>query len=1061
MKRLKLILLFLISSVFAVYAGTTGKIAGIVTEKSTGNPIPGANIIIVGTSLGAASNINGEYTILYVPPGAYDMQVSVIGFRKVIVNNVRVFIDQTARIDVSLEEETIRVDEVIVVAERNLIKPDVATSVVSVSGEELKDLPIDNVQDVLGMQAGIGTDGRDFFIRGSGGNQSLFLIDGITMRDPRNNQAITKVALSTIKEISIERGGFNAEYGQVQAGIVNVVTNEGEELSYSGSIQVRVAPPAPKYYRGNGIPDIHDPDSYWMRPYLDPEVAWTGTTTPESEGGWDEYTRSKYLQFVGWNAVSEQLNTDNNPDNDLTPEGAQRAFLYETRKKQNNQLADYDIDAGFGGPVPFVSQAFGNLRFFASYRRNREVLLFPQTRPDYMDEDGRLVFNADISNSMRLKFTGAIGNIATMEENWNKGFYPRFPRDIAGGTGGFALFNLFSDWAYSLTDISHHNFSGKFTHNLNNTTFYEVSLEYIRTHYFSRAPEPRDITKLYEVIPGFYETSNPLGYNPNASSNDGIIIWAGEQQSLARDNSIATATTLKADMTSQINFNNLLKGGIEIAYNDINLDYGYIQMQTGGETYASRVQMDNFPVRGAAYIQDKLETKGFTLNAGLRLDYSNSRVEWWDFNPYDINFISNKYNSQRIFTLQKSEGQWQLSPRLGISHPITENSKLFFNYGHFKQMPQYETLFRLDRRPDNTLVRIGDPNMTLGRTISYELGFDYLFPENVLLQITAFYRDLSDQPTVNPRDNTQGTRYQSIGGAAYTIASTDSYSDIRGFEVTLRKSAGQWFNGFINYTYQVTSNGNFGAAQLYEDPALQKNYDENTINLYQTRPVPTPNAKANLTFFSPDDFGPRFLSQSILGGWSLNLLLNWSQGGYTTYNPKNTSGIANNVQYVDFIDGTLRLTKTFLFPSFQVQLFADMNNLFNNLRMWNTGDQDYRESLHLPKNKGYDNIPGDDKFGDYREPGVEWQPMEYMGRVDFTSIPGPARETGTSPAIYYDASTEQYWQYTNNQWSQVDQARIDQINKDKAYINMPGASTFWFLNPRQIFFGLRVSFNLD
>src|SRR4030065_1284738 len=95
--------------------------------------------------------------------------------------------------------------------------------------------------------------------------------------------------------------------------------------------------------------------------------------------------------------------------------------------------------------------------------------------------------------------------------------------------------------------------------------------------------------------------------------------------------------------------------------------------------------------------------------------------------------------------MKPSKPQWQLSPRLGISHPITENSKLFFNYGHFKQMPQYEALFRFDTRPDNSLVRIGDPNLTLAKTISYELGFDYLFPENILLQVTAFYRDISDQ----------------------------------------------------------------------------------------------------------------------------------------------------------------------------------------------------------------------------------------------------------------------------------------------------------------------------
>ena len=1056
MRMIASVLLLATALVPPLWSGTTGKIAGIVTDKVSGEPLAGANILVVGTALGAAADLNGQYTILEVPPGTHSVQVSYLGYRKVTVEDVRVFIDQTTRVDVALEAQAIEVGEAVIMAERTLVRPDVATSVVSVSNKELTELPVVNVQDVLGMQAGINivNNGKDFEIRGGRGDQSLFMVDGVTMRDPRNNSAVTKVALSSIREISVERGGFNAEYGQVQAGIINVVTNEGKKRGYTGSFLIRMAPPAPKYYRGNGIPDVLDPNSYWLRPYLDPAVCWTGTNTPASAGGWDEYTRRENLSFVGWNAVSQQLNTDNNPNNDLTPLGAQRVFLYETRKKQPNNLPDYEIDGGFGGPVPIISEELGNLRFFTSYRRQRDVLLFPMTRPDYVDYDWRLVVNSDISSSMKLRVLGQLGNIATMEDNWNKGNYIRTPTEIAGGTGGFVLFNMFSNWAYSLTDISHRSLAARLTHNLNPTTFYEFSAEYFRRHYYSRPTDAINLSQLYEVIPGFFETSNPFGYNPGATSNDGVIVWAGEQASLARDNSTASSTTIKGDITSQINFSNLVRGGFEFAYNDLDLDYGYIQMQTAGD-YNSRVKMRNFPIRAAAYIQDKLEAKEFTLNAGLRLDYSNSNVEWWDYSPYDLNFVSKNFNEQRIFKLKKAEGQWQLSPRLGISHPITENSKLFFNYGHFKQMPQYEALLRYDRKPDNTLVRIGDPNLILQKTISYELGFDYLFPENILLQLTAFYRDITNQATQ--------TTYNPILSVPYTITTSNNYADIRGLELTLRKTAGRWFSGFANLTYQVTSNGNFGEAQRYEDPGRQQTYDENTINLYQTRPIPAPFARVNLTFFTPDDFGPVVLNHDILGGFMLNFLFNWNQGGYTTYNPKNVSGIANNVQYVDYINGTLRFGKTIRFESFEVQLFADVNNLFNSVRMWNTGVQQYRESLHLPKNKGYDQIPGDDKFGDYREPGVEWQPMEFRGSIIDKSQPG-----GNTRAIYYEEPTGTYWQYTDNQnfpvnerWVQVDQKRIDQINKDKAYVFMPGASTYWFLNPRNIFFGLRVSFNLD
>jgi len=135
-----------------------------------------------------------------------------------------------------------------------------------------------------------------------------------------------------------------------------------------------------------------------------------------------------------------------------------------------------------------------------------------------------------------------------------------------------------------------------------------------------------------------------------------------------------------------------------------------------------------------------------------------------------------------------------------------------------------------------------------------------------------------------------------------------------------------------------------------------------------------------------------------------------------------------------------------------VQLFADINNLLNTLRLWNTGDQAYMTSLHLPRSTDYPNIPGDDKVGDYREPGVAYQPME--NGVDFTQV-------GLPGVIYYQGATAKYFEYVNSQWQEVDQGRLGKILGDKAYIDMPNASTYWFLDPRRVHFGLRVSFNFE
>ncbi|MBO8130873.1 MAG: TonB-dependent receptor [Candidatus Marinimicrobia bacterium] len=1070
--KLKLILLLLIIALVfmqLIVAGTTGKITGTVTDQKTGAPIVGANIIVEGTTLGSATDQNGQFTVLYAPPGNYTVRVSVIGYKEVKVTDVIVHIDQTTRIDFVLEPEVLPGEEIVVVAERKIIKPDVATSTVAVPSSDISVLPVSNVNDIISLEAGI----SGMSIRGGYAQEILFLLDGIALRDPRNNEPVTKVPLSAVKEISIQRGGFNAEYGQVQSGIINVVTVEGDRDRYSGNIEIKIVPPAPKYFRTDGIPDVHDPNSYWMRPYLDDAVCWTGTTQGEpytdlngngkwDEGEpfedlngdgirtyWDKYMQMQYPSFVGWNAVSDQLLADDDPTNDLTPRGAQRVFMWETRKKQPNNLADYDIDAGFGGPVPLISKKLGDLRFFTSYRRHRDVLLWPQADPDYIDWDWTFQLTSDIAKNTKLRFSSLIGHIRTLAENWNYGFYPHWPHEIAAGTGGYQMFNTFSDWAWSRANIGHRSFSMKLTQQLSPRTYYEISVDHFYREYDTNPTSLRDTTKKHEILPGYWVDEYPFGYWPYEIVGVTPEIKDGIQASLARDFSKVKATTIKGDFTSQINFNNLMKFGFEFVYNDLNMDYGFIQMQSKGQTYANRVQMHNFPIRAALYIQDKLETQGFIMNVGLRLDYSHSRTDWWDleknaYNPYFISSQYAKYKDDYEFEMVKSKPQWQLSPRLGISHPITVNSKLFFNYGHFKQIPQYETLFRIQRSSTSALSAIGNPNLTLAKTIAYELGYDHLIFNSILIQLAAYYKDISDQQNV--------TTYESISGDNYIVTTSNGYRDIRGFELTIRKNTGRWFRGWINYTYQVASSGHFGPERFYEDPARQKLYNEETENFYQQRSIPTPFARANLSLFTPEDFGPNLMNSHPLGEFMVTLLLNWSEGGWTTYNPKGASGVVNNVQYVDYFDGTLRVSKTLNLKSIKIHLFCDISNLFNQMRLRDTGNQLYRQSLHLPKSEAYDNIPGNDKFGDYRRPGIPWQPIEYRAVIEGTQPPD-----NTVP-IYYEGTTGKYWEIVDGHWQEVEKSKLDWILENKAYIYNPGPSTWWFLNPRRVTLGIRISF---
>jgi outer membrane receptor protein involved in Fe transport len=1044
-----LILLALILLRFPLVAGTTGKIVGTVVDKSTKEPLLGVNVVLEGMTLGGATDVSGGYIILNVPPGTYRLKASLVGYGPTVVTDVRVFIDQTSTVAFELESQAVITGEVVVVATREIVRRDVSTSVTAFSYEEVRSLPVTSVAEVTGLQAGVE---GGLVIRGGSADQALFLLDGATMRDPRNNQPITGVPLSAVSEISIERGGFNAEYGQLRSGITNVVTKEGNRNNYNATLTVRMSPPTRKY---NGI-SPYDPSSMWLRPYLDPAVAWTGT----SSGAWDLHTQQQYPSFEGWDAVSRRLIASGI---NLSPAAAQKVFEYQHRKTEVLHKPDYNIDGGIGGPVPLVGEQLGNLRFYFSYRNQRDMLLIPLSRDDYYEDKWSLKLTSDLAPSMKLDVSATIGKTFTVAVpgdetaqstlTINSTSYMRTPDQITANISGLDQneARVFLDSYFSTTEIQDYSGSALFTHVLGPKAFYEIRLEQIVRHYITGPVGLRD-PATFELIPGSgYYVDQVFGYSPHLTSAiDGM--WLGGHTGTTRDSSKVSATTLKGNLTAQVDKVNEVKAGFEFVYNDLDLNYGVITPDYSGLN--TWVIERTFPIRGGAYVQDKLEFEGFIANLGLRLDFNNANIKWPVVGQWDKNFYSSSYDPGNSYPTTSAKAQWSLSPRLGISHPITENSKLFFNYGHFKQLPTYEQMLILFRNYANALRNFGDPNLLMASTVAYELGFDYSFLDEYLVQMAGFYRDITDQQDFTTYFSNAAGSYQ------YVRPNNNSYQDIRGFELTLRKTAGSWIRGFANYTYQVSKSGRFNEYQVYQDPVQQRTYDQNTQNLYQFRPTPAPFARLNLSVFTPAEFGPKFAGQSIFGDWALDIIGEWRAGGYTSSSNFVTSGSAatqNNVELVDYFNVNLRLSKSLDVGRVRIILFADVANLIDTKRLnlnsfYDSHDREsYFNSLHLPASPDYRNIVGDDKIGDYRPTDVAFQPIEQSG-----SLPTAA---AADPHVIYYVSGVYYALYNGalQNLQQVDPGRLSSALDKKAYIDMPNMSSFWFLNPRQIFFGITAS----
>ena len=222
-----------------VLAGTTGKITGRIIDADTKTPLPGANVVVEGAALGAATDNNGYYVILNIPPGKYVLRALMMGYNPMKVVDVKVSTDLTTVQDFALQSMVLGMNEVVIVAERPLIQRDLTASSVVISTETINEMPVEEFSEVLAIQAGTvrGPDGM-LHIRGGRASEITYMVDGVSVTDPfANSFSAVAIEKNAIQELTVVSGTFNAEYGQAMSGIVNIVTKEGDER-FSGGLSM-------------------------------------------------------------------------------------------------------------------------------------------------------------------------------------------------------------------------------------------------------------------------------------------------------------------------------------------------------------------------------------------------------------------------------------------------------------------------------------------------------------------------------------------------------------------------------------------------------------------------------------------------------------------------------------------------------------------------------------------------------------------------------------------------------------------------------------------------------
>ncbi|MCF7851083.1 MAG: TonB-dependent receptor [Candidatus Marinimicrobia bacterium] len=1046
-KSLSLICILLLVAT-SIFAGQTGKIAGVISDSESDEGLIGVNVVVEELGVGAASGVDGEYFILNIPPGRYTLRFMMIGYTTVVVEQVVVAMEQTTTINQTMSSEVLGMEEVQVTATRPTVVKDLSASQLYVGEETIKDLPLASISSVVGLQAGV----SGVSVRGGSTAQTAFIVDGFQLSDGRSNSPTIALSLNSVEEIQVQSGGFNAEYGNIRSGIINVVTAEGGHNKYKGSLTYYHTPAAPKNY---GI-SPYAKDSYYLRPYLDDAVAWLGTDGEDftdvnnnfewdigepfvdynGDGewtGWDPYTKEQNISFEGWNARSLVTLNDGDPSNDLTPSEAQREFLWKHRRVGFIEEPDHVLDFGFGGPVPGL-YGFGNLRFYLSHQNSYSAFVVPLSRDGYSSSTTRLKLNADISAQTKLTMTGQVSTDESASPyNWTTtptGSVLSSTWSVANLVSGGSNV-LFMPGYFSPSDIYRSNVGLKVNHMFSNSQFIEVIYQYLHSKYWTYETDARS-DELFEISPGVWRDEAPYGYN------------GGEWMNIGRDSSVIQTHTLKADYTNQINNRNQLKAGLLFKYTDLAIRSF---ADSDKDTWRRTQIYDRPPYSLSLYVQDKLEYEGFIANIGLRAEYNDPNAPVYLLDPYDGTYAQGfGADIEETAPQEDAEAFWTISPRLGISHPITDQSKLYFNYGHFHSEPASTYRFRLQRESNGQVTSIGNPSLELEQTIAYELGYSQSLFTDYLLNIATYYKDVTNQPN--------WVRYTNVNRSVnYITPMSNNYEDIRGIEFTVQKMNGRWLTGFLNFTYMVRSTGFFDLTQYYQDPKEQREFEK--INLVDSETTPQPYSRANLVFHVPKNFGPSVAGVSLLGNWNLSLLARYTMGAKQTW-------IQGDKKFerrgMDTYNIDTRLTRTFDSNMGDLEFFMEVNNLLDTKWLSSTGfagsrDQTaYSNSLHYPWEEGLQN--GEDRWGEYRDWDTEFRPMYATDSLSSVQV------TPQSHEIYYEESSGSYWKWDDaaDGWDQVSESTIDQLIEDKAYIDMPNIRSMTFLSPRQITFGIRIKF---
>ena len=831
--------------------GTTGKIEGTVKDQS-GAPIPGAQVLITGSSYSATTDQQGYYFINNVPAGTVTVRAQYIGYAPAEVRNVRVYAGQTMTVNIPMEQRAIEVTGITVTVEQNPIVPrDQVTSKPIVQGELIQSLPVDAVSQVLRLQPGVVEGTRGLTIRGGRPNEQATYIDGVLVRNFGQQfvaigaNTTATVGANALEEASVTTGSTGSAYGEAASGVVSLVTRAGGQ-QYHGSVSYQTDNVSGQSY-GLGLNRV---EASLGGPLWKNLTFFIGTTLQgqqndaQAKGSWNYpywvkggIDTSITVPLDPTAAISDSA-VVNVPKfmqyaSGCSDSAAFHGTCQSARRPRNNSDA-YTLDTK-------LQYTFGSGSHLSlTYHRNRNQRML-------VDNLGQ-AYGLNLFNSLGTSGTRAIGqalilnwnqnlarsseralfldaNLSWQEDNYNRGILD--PGFVTSHTDPFANFTT-SNFKF-ITDESNFPIDDRLIENL----------RLGGTACDNPRPGGAGACVPYlnrnDLIPAGAYRTNPWGVTEGVYPSNG----------LNADFPILNTETRvggRASLDWQANrYNRIQVGG----------DYTNVNMRSySPNDYIEAAFIDAYkenPNKLGLYAQDRIDLGDVVIEAGLRYDRLDTKMLYPRFpgriytdpirgglaalsatsSPDDTMYATrcqaalNQIGGLNGVTQDtaagnlalstcnffKSTPQGIVSPSIRVSFPVTDRTGFRLSYSHQVQSPDFfylATGINTDISESNTNNIFSRP-LDFTKTIMFEFGIRHAFSDDMVLDISAYNKDKVSDITaryINVYDPHLGGPTNTANEALNLMTNFD-FGNVRGVDVKLDRRIGTLFQGSISYTYET------------------------------------------------------------------------------------------------------------------------------------------------------------------------------------------------------------------------------------------------------------------